>query len=65
MTTTIDVQASLAEDFTGPILAPGDAGYDAAREIHNGLIDKRPARIASCRSTADVVAAGTTSRARR
>ena len=57
MTTTIDVQASLAENFTGPILAPGDAGYDAARKIHNGLIDKRPALIASCRSTADVVAA--------
>ena len=57
MTTTIDVKASLAENLTGPILAPGDAGYDAARKIHNGLIDKRPALIASCRSTADVVAA--------
>jgi hypothetical protein len=62
MTTTIDVQASLAENFTGPILAPGDAGYDAARKIHNGLIDKRPALIASCRSTADVAAAVTAGR---
>jgi FAD/FMN-containing dehydrogenase len=57
MTTMIDVQASLAESFTGVILAPGDVGYDAAREVHNGLIDKRPALIAGCRNTADVVAA--------
>ena len=55
--TTIDVQASLAENFSGVILAPGDAGYDGARKVHNGLIDKRPALIASCRNTADVVAA--------
>ena len=37
------------------ILQPDDAGYDAARTIHNGLIDKRPALIARCRNTADVV----------
>src|SRR6478672_969801 len=39
------------------ILRPGDAGYDDARRIHNGLIDKRPAIIARCRTTADVAAA--------
>ena len=39
------------------ILRPGDPGYDAARRIHNGLIDKRPALIARCRTTADDVAA--------
>jgi len=55
--TTTDVQASLAENFSGVILAPGDAGYDAARKVHNGLIDKRPALIGSCGNTADVVAA--------
>ena len=49
--------ARSAEGFSGEILAPGDAGYDAARKIHNGLIDKRPALIARCRNTADVVAA--------
>src|SRR5437762_1911330 len=43
--------------FSGEILAPDDAGYDDARRIHNGLIDKRPALIARCRTTADVVAA--------
>ena len=39
------------------ILQPGDAGYEATRRIHNGLIDKRPALIARCHTTADVVAA--------
>ena len=29
-------------------------GYDEARRVHNGLIDKRPAIIARCRGTADV-----------
>jgi len=40
--------------FSGSILEPGDAGYDDARAIHNGLIDRRPAVIARCRNTADV-----------
>src|SRR5688572_3604560 len=39
------------------ILRPNDAGYDEARRIHNGLIDKRPALIARCRTAADVAAA--------
>jgi FAD/FMN-containing dehydrogenase len=41
--------------FSGDILAPDDAGYDDARRIHNGLIDKRPRLIARCLHTADVV----------
>ena len=39
------------------ILRPGDSGYDDARRIHNGLIDKRPSLIARCETSADVVAA--------
>ena len=45
----------LAPSFTGELLRPGDAGYDTARRVHNGLIDKRPALIARCRGVADVV----------
>src|SRR5438105_15109366 len=37
------------------LLKPGDAGYDDARRIHNGMIDKHPAVIACCTSTADIV----------
>ena len=48
---------ALAAEFTGALLRPGDAGYDEARRIHNGLIDKRPAVIARCHGAADVARA--------
>ena len=38
----------------GEILRPGDPGYDAARSIWNGTIDRRPAFICRCRTTAEV-----------
>jgi FAD/FMN-containing dehydrogenase len=44
----------LEEVLSGPVLAPGDPGYDEARRIHNGLIDRHPAVIARCTHTADV-----------
>ena len=53
-TTTESVQL-LGQTFSGRLLEPGDDGYDAARQIHNGLIDKHPALIARCLQTADVV----------
>ena len=43
--------------FQGSVLEPRDAGYDEARLIWNGVIDRRPALIARCTGTADVVAA--------
>lgn len=51
-----DVQ-ELAASFRGPLLRPADAGYDEARSVWNGMIDKYPALIARCTGTADVVAA--------
>jgi FAD/FMN-containing dehydrogenase len=45
----------LANIFTGQLLKPADAGYEDARKVHNGLVDKRPALIARCRGVADVV----------
>jgi FAD binding domain-containing protein/berberine-like enzyme len=53
MSTAIDT-AQLAPAFGGRLLQPADAGYDEARRVHNGLIDKRPALIARCTGTADV-----------
>jgi FAD/FMN-containing dehydrogenase len=44
----------LAPAFSGQLLQPADAGYDEARRVHNGLIDKRPAIIARCAGAADV-----------
>jgi FAD/FMN-containing dehydrogenase len=43
--------------FTGTIMRPGDAGFDEARKVFNGLIDSSPAVIARCTSTSDVAAA--------
>lgn len=47
----------LRKSFRGSILQPGDDGYEGARRIWNGMIDKRPAAIARCAGSADVMAA--------
>lgn len=46
-----------ASRISGPIVGPGDATYDEARALHNGMIDKRPGLIAQCETPADVAAA--------
>ncbi len=43
--------------FRGTLIHPDDAEYDEARKIFNGMIDRRPALIARCSCTEDVVAA--------
>ena len=48
---------ALAAAFSGLLLRPGDVGYDEARRVHNGLIDKRPALIARCLGTSDIIGA--------
>ena len=45
----------LRATFAGTLLEPSDPGYDEARRVHNGMIDRRPALIAQCRNTADIV----------
>ena len=56
---------TLATTFTGQLLRPGEAGYDEARKVHNGLIDKRPALIARCRGVADITDAVKVARERK
>ncbi len=46
----------LVGQVSGNILRPGDARYDEARLVHNGLVDRRPAVIVRCRTAADVAA---------
>src|SRR4051812_37752504 len=41
----------------GELIRPDDAGYEQARKIYNGMIDKRPALIACCVDVADVIGA--------
>jgi FAD/FMN-containing dehydrogenase len=50
-----DAVSELASRFSGQLLQPADAGYDEARKVHNGLVNKRPALIARCRGVADVI----------
>jgi FAD/FMN-containing dehydrogenase len=47
----------LSAGLSGRLVRPGDTDYDEVRRIHNGLIDKRPALIARCRSSSDVARA--------
>ena len=51
---SIPLSDEFASEFNGQLLREGDDGYDDARKVHNGLIDKRPALIARCLNTADV-----------
>jgi FAD/FMN-containing dehydrogenase len=45
-----------AAKLRGTLIRPGDSGYDQARKVHNGMIDRKPAFIVRCRDVADVVA---------
>ena len=55
-----DLRASLS----GTLLALGEEGYEGARRIWNGMIDKHPALIVRCADTADVLHAVTFARER-
>jgi FAD/FMN-containing dehydrogenase len=55
--TSLDAEAieGFVASIRGPVLQPGDAGYEEARAIWNGLIDRRPALIVQPTGAADVV----------
>jgi FAD/FMN-containing dehydrogenase len=48
---------ALRNEFEGLVLTPDDTDYDEARKIWNAMVDKRPAIIARCAGTQDVVKA--------
>ncbi|HEV2785525.1 MAG TPA: FAD-dependent oxidoreductase, partial [Solirubrobacteraceae bacterium] len=48
---------ALAERLAGDVIAPDHAGYESARRVWNGMIDKRPAAIARCADADDVATA--------
>lgn len=52
--TTIE---QFANTLRGRLILPEDAEYDESRAVWNGIIDRRPALIARCQGTADVMAA--------
>ncbi len=59
MSTTLDNHRldELEGRVTGSVLAPDHASYGAARAVHNGLIDRRPALIVRAQNAQDVAAA--------
>jgi FAD/FMN-containing dehydrogenase len=44
-------------EFRGDVIVPDDPGYDEARAVWNGIVDRRPRLISRCRGAADVAAA--------
>ena len=41
----------------GDVIAPGDEGYEDARKVHNGMIDRRPAVVVRVANAGDVMTA--------
>ena len=49
--------SDLREQVRGEVVTPDDAGYDDARAVHNGMIDRRPAVVVRVANVGDVRAA--------
>ena len=62
MTQTVEAIGQLRAAMEGPVIEPGDPGFDDGRRVWNGGIDRRPAVIARCASAADAAAAVTYAR---
>ena len=62
MTTTAPSRATdlsfseLAAGLRGALTLPADPGYDEARAVYNGAVDRRPAALVRCADVADVIA---------
>src|ERR1700745_2951881 len=50
-----DSIAELKRSLRGKLIQPGDADYDEARKVYNGMIHKQPRLIARCNDVADVI----------
>jgi hypothetical protein len=55
--TSSAILQTLHRQLTGQVIGPDDAAYDECRQVQNAMHDRRPAVIARCANTADVVAA--------
>jgi FAD/FMN-containing dehydrogenase len=66
--TATTIERAAVQDFRaslrGPLLTVDQEGYDVARHVWTGMIDRHPALIARCADVADVVRAVTFARER-
>ena len=46
----------LTAKLRGSVVLPSDVDYEEARQVHNGMIDRRPAAIVRCMDVGDVMA---------
>jgi len=46
--------ATLRDHVRGEVITPDDVGYEQARTVHNGMIDRRPRAVIRCVDIADV-----------
>src|SRR5215475_5047336 len=44
----------LRDQVTGSVVEPGDPGYDEARAVWNGMVDRRPAAVVRAANVDDV-----------
>jgi FAD/FMN-containing dehydrogenase len=56
---TVEVSENLPPEdhMCGELIRPNDSGYDAARKVWNGMVDKYPVLIIRCADQADVISA--------
>src|SRR5215216_6353341 len=52
----VDVEP-LRRRLDGQVMLPGEDGYDSARALWHAMVDRRPAVVVRCASSADVAAA--------
>ena len=50
-----DSITELKQSLRGRVIQPGDADFDEARKVYNGMIHKKPRLIARCADVADVI----------
>src|SRR5439155_19265464 len=54
-TTSAQVESALRKRFSGSIVVPTDEGYDQARRVWNGMIDRYPGVVLRPHTAADIV----------
>jgi FAD/FMN-containing dehydrogenase len=52
-----ELPRALGDGFAGEVILPGDPGYDAARAVWNGMVDRRPAAVVRPTSASEVAVA--------